>query len=176
LPGVSLLKPPAISSTTGEPLKLRQKMPVTGIEMPAIGGTPIPGMQRILDPVAKLLLRFGFTQSHPIRTSVAGYPAAEIPEGLRREWEQEFGKRRFEKLLPLALNMSDTIAGWQGLSPEDLRRKEEKMRKRISELDSRAARQATTVVNLRYASPKKVPRRATEKEMARPRIYREGGL
>jgi len=156
LPGVSLTKPAVINPATGEPLRPRQR--VMGVEMPSIGGVPIPGATRLLDPVTKLLNRYGLQVYRGPRTPVAGYPAGSVPDKLRREWQQEFGMARNQLLMPLA------GMDW----PSD-----EVARKKISTLDAQAARMATTTISMLYGKQEKPERKPTVRELRRPQMYQE---
>jgi hypothetical protein len=162
LPGLSLLKEPVINLATGKPLEPRQRL--FGIEFPSIGGTPIPGATRIMEPASKLLSRYGLLTYRGPRSPIAGYPASEAPQTARREWEIEFGKTRnqiFSKVIP-SIERAE-----QRASPEQLKpggRFYEGMRERIQSYDSIAARRATAIINQRYRTRGKLPRQPTVRE------------
>lgn len=155
LPGISLTKPAVINPATGGPLKPRQR--VLGVEMRSIAGTPIPGATRVLDPVTKLLNRYGLQVYRGPRSPVAGYPAGSVPENLRREWQQEFGRLRNHLLLPLTQ--------FEG-------RSEEETRKRIQSEDARAARLTTELMSRLYGK-QRLERKPTLRELRRPQMYQE---
>lgn len=137
LPGVSLTQPPAIASTTGEPLEQRQKL--FGMEFPAIGGTPIPGAARIVDPVYRLLAEYDLLIHRGIRTPVAGFPPNQVPDDVRQEWEVEFGHQRNRILTPFVEKAEE----FRKLPPDIIR-------KRIQEMDAIAAQITTAIVNAKY--------------------------
>jgi hypothetical protein len=162
LPGVSKALPSAINPVTGEPLEPRQKIgiPFTDIEspsFPSIGGTPIPGATRLLDPVQKLLSRYGLLVYRGPRSPIAGYPPGQVPEELRREWQEAFGHFRNRLLTPLARSMR-TLEG----------RDTEGVRKLIQQRDRAAAEMANREMRRRHGGPKKLPRRETRRELAGP--------
>ena len=162
LPGVSKALPSAVNPVTGEPLEPRQKIriPFTDIEspsFPSIGGTPIPGATRLLDPVQKLLSRYGLLVYRGPRAPIAGYPPGQVPEELRREWQEAFGGFRNRLLTPLARSMR-TLEG----------RDEEGVRKLIQQRDRAAAEMANREMRRRHGGPKKLPRQQTRRELAGP--------
>lgn len=170
IPGYSSTLPEQTDPTTGEPKLPTQRFAPpfvgeVGPEFPSIQGTPIPGFARQLNPVEKLLNRFGLAVYRGMRHPIAGFPAAEIPPDMRREWEQEFGRERQRRLMPLAQDFLDGKLG--KLEKED----EEKIRARIQRIDGRAARYAARVVSDRYPNRPKPERQPTLREKARPQIY-----
>src|SRR3990167_1743179 len=167
LPGVAQTLPARPSRTTGEPFRPRQRLFLPfvgeiGPSIPAIRGTPIPGFARQLDPIEKLLTRYGRNIYRGLRTPIAGFPAGEAPREHRREWEEEFGKNRKKVLESLAER-------WQ--SGELERLEDENVLDHIKKLESRASQAATRTINQRYGTPAKLPRRPTTRELARPNIY-----
>ena len=162
LPGVSHALPGAVNPVTGEPLRPRQKIgiPFTDIEspsFPSLGGTPIPGATRLLEPVQKLLSRYGLMIYRGPRGPIAGYPPSEVPEELRREWQEAFGKFRNRLLTPLTRSMR-TLEG----------RDDEAVRKLIQQRDRVAAEMANREMRRRHGGPKKLPRQQTRRELAGP--------
>lgn len=157
LPGISKLLPPAINAATGEPLAPRQK--ILGVETRSIGGVPIPGAQRLLDPVTQLLSRFGKLIFRGPRAPIAGIPPSDIPEDLRREWVTEFGKRRNQLLLPLA-----TRDDLNTLNPD-------KVRKRIEDADRKASKKATRIIERKFGKSRKKKRTLTTRERRLPTVF-----
>ena len=162
LPGVSLLKPPAISRTTGERKEPRQRL--LGVELPAIGGTPIPGAQRVLDPGERLLSRYQLLIYRGPRQPIAGHAPADVPDDVLREWLIEFGRERDRLLRPLVDQMDAGILE---------RQKQEVVRKRIQHRDTLAAKLATNRINQKYGTKAKVPRQPTVKERRGPRAFEQ---
>jgi hypothetical protein len=160
LPGVSLMHDAAIDPVSGKDLEPKQR--VFGAEIPSIGGTPIPGATRVLDPVQKLLSRYGLIVYRGPRTSIAGLPPGEVPEDMRREWVEAFGKYRQKLLSPLARAMGT-------LEKQD----PERVRKAIQARDSEAARYADREMARKYGGKRKLPRQPTMRELARPTVYQE---
>lgn len=164
LPGVSLALPAAINPTTGAPLAPAQRF-LGSPEFPQIGGTPIPGAERQLDPVSRLLSTLGLLTYRGPRSPIAGVPASQVDESVRREWVTELGKQRQQLLLP--------VARQAGL----LRRVEsdpvfrEQQRKRVQALDKIAAQRATVMVQSKRGGKKRIPRQPTERERALPRRF-----
>ena len=166
LPGVSRLLPAAIDPTTGEPMRIRQRFPPrTGPEMPSIGGTPIPGAERVLNPVQRLLLTLGLGVYRGPSSPIVGVPASQIDESLRREWTIELGRQRQRLLAP--------IANQPGLMRrlESNPRIRELTRKRVQGLDAMAGRLATNIVQRRHGGKRVVPRKPTRREEALPRRF-----
>jgi hypothetical protein len=155
LPGISLLKRPAINVVTGEPLEPRQRF--LGVELPTVAGTPIPGATRLLEPVQKLLSRYGLLVYRGPRSPIAGLPPGEAPEELHREWVEEFGRARARLLSPLARAMK-TLEAYP----------DEKVRKMIQARDSMAARLADAAIRARHGGPKRIRRQRTLRELAGP--------
>lgn len=160
VPGVSLALPPAIARTTGEPLQPRQR--VAGIELPAIGGTPIPGAQRLLDSVERLLSRYGLLVYRGPRQPIAGHPPAEVPDDIMREWLEEFGRRRNRLLSPLGERLE---------RGELAQRNPDAVRKMIQARDGQAAKLATIEINRKYGTRGKLPRRPTIRERRGPEVF-----
>jgi len=158
LPGVSLLLPEAIERTTGEPLRPRQRL--FGAEFPAIGGTPIPGAQRVTDPVFNLLSRYGLLVYRGPRQTIAGTPPSELPGEVTREWEAAFGRHRNRLLTPLA----DRIESLEDRNPD-------KVRERIQEKDALAARLATREIEREMGGRVKAQRRLTIRERRLPEEF-----
>lgn len=156
LPGVSQALPAAIDPTTGEPLRPRQRL--LGVEVPAIGGTPIPGATRILPDVQKVLLRYGLPVFRGPSGQVAGYPAGQAPREILREWQVVFGKSRQELLGTAAKNAArlEQEFGY------------EEVRAAIQELDAEARRIATEVLNRKYGTTGRLPRQPTRRERTGP--------
>jgi hypothetical protein len=161
LPLVSQALPAAVNPVTGEPLQPRQR--VGGLELPSIGGTPIPGATRLLEPVQKLLSRYGLMVYRGPRAPVAGYPPGQVPEDLRLEWEQAFGHFRNRLLTPLT-----RYALLEGVGQHQ----QERIRKQIQERDRAAAEMANREMRRRYGGPRKLPRQTTRRELAGPDVYR----
>src|SRR3990167_6867886 len=167
LPGVSLALPAAIEPTTGEPLNPTQRV-LGSPAFPQIGGPPIPGAERQLDPVARLLSTLGLLTYRGPRSPIAGVPAAKIDPSLRREWTVALGKTRQELLGPVARELSTPI----------MRRRLERdpafrlqQRKRVQALDAIAATRATNSVQARAGGARKIPRRPTARERQLPRRF-----
>jgi len=162
VPGISLLKEPVINLATGEPYKAKQR--VAGIEFPAITGTPVPMATRILEPTAKILSRYGMLTYRGPRAPIAGYPAAEAPEDVTREWSIEFGKQRdriFRQVIPYVEAQENR------LPPGALREGNpfyEQTRKLLMQYDAIAAKQARDIVTRRHGAVSKLPRQATIRE------------
>ena len=167
IPGISSLKPAAINPATGKPLISLQEIPGTGIEFPQIGGVPIPGATRKLDPVTKILSKFGLLVYRGPRQPIAGVPPGEAPTEVRREWLEAFGKRREKTLSPLIPRIEEA----ERLHPKEMLqggRLYEAWRKRIQFYDSIAAKRATAEVNAKRGTRKKLPRQPTLRELRRP--------
>jgi len=166
LPGVSRRLPAAIDPTTGTPLRLTQRL-LGSPPFRTIGGTPIPGAERIMEPVQQLLSRFGLLVYRGPKSPIAGIPPTDLPEQFRREWTRLLGKHRQELLLPIA----------QDKTRLDLARTDLKtyiaIRKEIQALDTLAAKRATTDLvkdyGLQAARP---PRRPTLRERQGPNRFR----
>lgn len=169
IPGVSSLKPVVINPATGKPLEPRQEIPGTGLEFPQLGGVPIPGATRKLDPITKLLSKFGLLVYRGPRQPIAGVPAGEAPEEVRREWLETFGQKREKLLSPLIPKIEEA----ERLHPEEMKqggRIYEAWRKRIQFYDSIAAKRATAEVNQKrgFRARTKLPRQPTLRELRRP--------
>ena len=160
LPIVSHALPAAVNAATGEPLQPRQR--VLGVELPAIGGTPIPGATRLLDPVQKLLSRFGLLVYRGPRAPIAGYPPGQVPEELRTEWQGLFGHFRNKLLGPLT-----RLAGLEHVDE----RQQESIRKKVQERDRAAAEMANREMRRRHGGPRKLPRQGTRRELAGPDVF-----
>lgn len=160
VPGVSSFLEPQISRTTGEPRDPKQK--VLGVEMRAIGGTPIPGAQRIVDPVERLLSRYGLVVYRGPRHPVVGLPPSDVPRETLREWVTEFGRQRQRLLGPIAGAMDR--GELEGQDPDQTR-------KHIMHVDAVAARFATNAVNARHGTAGKPPRKPTVRERRGPEVY-----
>lgn len=159
LPGASFALPAAVDPVTGRPLRPRQR--VLGVDLPSIAGVPIPGATRLLDPVQKLLSRYGLLVYRGPRSPVAGYPPGQVPPELRREWQEVFGEARNKLLGGLARAM-----------PSLERQDPERVRKMIQARDRAAAEIANREMRRRYGGPRKLPRQATRREIAGPDIFR----
>ena len=162
IPGVSRLLPHAVARTTGEPLRPRQRIPGLGLELPAIGGTPIPGAQRLLDPVERLLSRYGLLIYRGPRQPIAGTYPADVPEDIYREWLEEFGHTRNNLLSPLAKRMDEGKLE---------RMNSDVMRQMIQNLDARAALAATHAINRRHRVRGRLPKRPTVRERRGPAVF-----
>ncbi len=162
IPGVSKLLPGAINPVTGDELAPRQRIGTKdfGIELPTIGGTPIPGATRLLEPVQKLLSRYGLLVYRGPRNPIAGYPPGRVPEEMRTEWEMAFGKYRDKLLSPLA-RASKTLEG----------RDPEQVRKLIQERDSQAAKYADALLRQKYGGVARLPREPGMREKAGPQAW-----
>lgn len=171
VPGVSSFLQPAIQRTTGEPLVPRQRF---GVEIPVIGGTPIPGATRLLDPVERLLSRYGLLVYRGPRTPIAGLHPSEVPAEVLREWVIEFGQERWTRLGPLAEQMDQGM--FDARNPDDIR-------EMVQARDADAARAATATINRRHGGKIKPRRRPTVRERRGPVEFErerqealEGGL
>jgi len=94
IPGVSFALDPVINPATGKPLRPTQKLPGLDIEVPSVLGTAIPGAERVLDPVAQLLYRYGNPVYRGLKSPVIGIQPSEMPEEMRREWTIQLGHAR----------------------------------------------------------------------------------
>ncbi len=102
LPGVSLALPARIDPTTGEPYAPEQRLPGLGVTIPQISGVPVPGGQRLLDPVSQLLGSYGMLDYRMPRRPVVGMPAANIPKEWQRRWYEILGEERTKSFKVLA--------------------------------------------------------------------------
>ena len=132
------------------------------MELPAIGGTPIPGAQRIIDPVERLLSRYGLIVYRGPRTPIAGLHPSEIPEDILQEWVVEFGRARHERLDPMALRMD--AGEFEGRNPDVIR-------KLVQARDADAARTATRIVEQRHGGKIKAIRKPTVRERRGPATF-----
>ena len=169
IPGLSFLKPAVINPATGKPLTPRQEIPGTGIEFPQIGGVPIPGATRKLDPVTKVLSKFGLLVYRGPRQPLAGVPPGEAPAEVRREWLEAFGQKREKLLSPLIPRIEQAEKN----NPKEMQpggRMYEAWRKQIQFYDSIAAKRATAEVNVKggFRARTKLPRQPTLRELRRP--------
>ena len=162
VPGVSALLPEAIDPTTGEPLQPRQR--ILGQELPTIGGTPIPGAQRVLPPVHRLLSRYGLIVYRGPRTPIAGMHPAEVPADILREWTVEFGRERARLLAPLVGQMDAGTLERQ--NPDNVR-------ERVQKRDALAAKLATNRLNQKYGTQRRLPRRPTIRERRGPEAFEQ---
>lgn len=105
-----------INPATGEPLRPRQKLPLIGVEVPAIGGTPVPGARQIYDPTTRWLSKYGVMVYRGPRQPIVGYPAGELPEEVTRDWQIAFG----QNLTDLVDNMTPTLERLERDNPDDL--------------------------------------------------------
>lgn len=161
LPGVSLLKPERIDMTTGEPVVPRQEF--LGVEVPAVGGTLLPGAKQIMQPISGLLSRYGLFEYRGPRQPIAGYRGSEAPEEINREWQVEFGKQRnlwLGQLLP-TIRAAEMQIPIEKLTPQN--QEYENLRKVIQKYDAIAARQATLIINSRHPAGRPL-RRPTVRE------------
>jgi hypothetical protein len=94
IPGVSLALPARIDPTTGEPVRAMQKLPGVPVQIPQLSGVPIPGAKRIVDPVSQMLGSYGMLDYRPIRTPVAGIPAAKLPSEAKQKYYEILGEER----------------------------------------------------------------------------------
>ncbi len=154
LPGVSLTLPEQPNSSTGEPLRLRQEM--FGVNMPQMRGSPIPGATRILDPVTKLLMKYGQTVYRTNRSPIAGVPANDLSPELQREWEFQLGQARTVVFHALT----------QGVNLDEL--PPEAARKLVAKQDALAAQLATKQIQIRYGIKPKPFREPTSRELTGP--------
>ena len=157
IPGVSSFLEPAIKRTTGEPLEPRQE--ILGVEMPTMAGTPIPGATRLLDPVERLLSRYGVIIYRGPKSPIAGLPPVEVPKEILREWLIEFGQNRQRFLGPLAEQMDHGDFDMQ--NPDTVR-------ERIMAKDTLAATMATNEINRRHGTRRRLPRQPTIRERRGP--------
>jgi hypothetical protein len=160
LPGVSLALPSAVERTTGEPLRPRQRIPGVGIELPAIGGTPIPGAERVTDPVFNLLSRYGLLVYRGPRSPIAGTPPSDLPPDLVRKWEEAFGKHRNRLLSGMASHI-DALE----------KRNPDKVRGMIQERDAKAARLATAEIEREVGERRRRERQLTIRERRLPEEF-----
>ena len=164
LPGVSFFKEPRIQLTTGEPRKPTQEIPGIGLKIPQVQGVPIPGAQRTLDPIEKLLARYQLEVYRPLRQPIAGAPAANVLPQYRQEWEMELGKQRQAILGPIV--QRDQKGEFKNLPRQQVR-------EMISRLDSLAGRLATMKVNERHGNKPRPPARPSPQLLAGPQVYQE---
>ena len=162
LPGVSQALPPVINRATGASLRPTQKLPGLETELPALGGTALPGAERVLDPVTQLLSRFGLLLYRGPKSAIAGVPPNEIPKELLREWQVELGNARQQLMLPLAQN-ADLLHRARRGTPLY-----EQVRKQVQSLDREAATLATERLRARHPGQVKLPRRPTRREQLLP--------
>lgn len=155
LPGVSLTLPEAPDSSTGQPLKLRQE--VFGQNLPQMRGSPIPGATRVLDPVTKLLMKYGQTVYRNNRSPIAGVPVNDLSPELQREWEFQLGQERQKVFWPL-LHGDVKL---EELPPEAAR-------KLVAKQDALAAQLATKQIQIRYGIKPKPFREPTTRELTGP--------
>lgn len=116
IPGVSLALPPVIKPTTGQPLAPRQRVPGTSIEVPSVLGTAVPGAQRVLDPLEKLLMTYGISVGRGLRTPIAGVPANSVPDSIKSEWLKELGAAR-QQVFGRVLRDQETLDRWSKSDP-----------------------------------------------------------
>lgn len=167
LPGVSLTLPAAPQSTTGQELRPKQSLPGTG-PFRQIGGVPIPGAKRELDPVDALLRRYVGTIYRGPRASLVGVPASDLPDEFRREYEHELGYARLAILGPLAHRLA-----MQGESLAQLDKKIAKNGRPVSEnlvrrLDLKASRLAAGIVRTRHNLTGRPEREPSLRQMVGP--------
>ena len=164
-----MLFPAKISPTTGEPQRPRQRI----LDSPSFPqfGAAIPGAERELDPVARLLSRFGLQVYQGPRTPVAGFPPGQLPADLRDEWVREFGLARQALLGPLARAMKVLES-----------KPQEQVIAEIKRRDALAAKRATMTIQARRgqmgplppkgALPPEMTRSMTPREWAGPSAFR----
>lgn len=165
LPGISETLPSRVDPTTGKPLKLRERpLGALGVEaeVPAVSGAPIPGSVRVLTPVQKLLERYNLVTYRGLRQPIAGWHPTEVPDEVRREWEEAFGRHREQLLAPM-------VRAIRVLESQP----DEKVRQQIQKKDAEAARLATREVTRRHGGKVKLERRPSREERSGPRMFQE---
>ena len=124
-----------------------------------------------MQPSEKLLSRYGLMIYRGPRTSIAGYPAADAPEEITREWEQEFGQRRNKLLGPL----QNHIEAAEARVPAERRGPGsdfyEQTRRIIQKYDSAAAKYATLIIDRRNMSSAKLGRKPSIRERRSAPVY-----
>lgn len=95
IPFYSETLPPVIKPTTGEPYKpMQQFPPIPGVPpIPAMGGLAFPGGKVLTDPVEAVLLNHGIGVFRPRRAPLAEFPAEDVPQELRQQYEVLAGKK-----------------------------------------------------------------------------------
>jgi len=171
LPLISKFLPPAINRTTGEPLVIPQKLPLTDIEVPTAAGVVIPGARRVVGPVHKLVAFTGQLVYRGARAPIAGLHPSDVPRPLQREWEKSFGRWRTNLLLPTATELEKgDLAGMTITS----------LRETVMMLDTMAAKFATDEVLSTPAGQKELEkglfglppaRKRTGRELKGPSVY-----
>ena len=109
-----------------------------------------------------MLSRYGLLVYRGPRAPIAGYPPGQVPEELRREWQEAFGQFRNRMLTGLA-RASRSL---EQRDPDDVR-------KLIQKRDRVAAEMANREMRRRHGGPKKLPRRPSRQELAGPNAWRE---
>jgi len=163
LPGISKRLPPVIEPTTGEPLAPKIRIPGTAVEIPSVLGTPFPGATRVLNPVQKLLFRYGTPIFRGPRTSILGVPSSELPETFRDEWLVELGRQRQRILGPLAGDKKklERLGSMEFADARAL----------IADLDSSAAAIASSIVAKRHKLRPLISRPLSGAEQALPEAF-----
>ncbi len=162
LPLISKALPERIDPSTGKALQLKQKIPGTDIEIPAISGVPVPGFRRVFNDIQRIEALVGLRVSRPRRVSIGGFPPTDVPEELRQDFLREFGKQRQRISGGFASRISNQLDRNPDLG--DNERWLSQVRKKIQAFDSRAAKIAKTVVNRRLGTSGKVPRKLSIRE------------
>ena len=90
IPFYSKTLPAVINPSTGKPLEPRQER--FGIEIPASGGTAIPGFRRVQTPLEREMQLHGIGLFRDRRTPIAEFKTDEVPPALRQEFKQIAGE------------------------------------------------------------------------------------
>ena len=187
LPGISLAKPAVVSPTTGRELEPQQS--VFGIGPFRTLGAPMPGAKRELDPVYRLLMRFGTPVYRGPKTAIVGQPAGALEDleaafrekvglvklpsddDLRREFEQELGLQRNTLLQPIASRLKATGNGTWKIGDDSDELNYEQVRKIVMKRDARAADVASKVLMMKYGIMPKPQRPPTLRELQGPQSW-----
>ena len=161
LPGVSLTKPPRINPTTGEPLRLTQRV-VGSRPFRQIGSTPIPGATRQLDEITQALSKYGLLIYRGPKSPIAGVAPSDLSEEVRREWLKEFGRQRQRWLGPL-VRQPQTL---ERMGPD-------RARALIQARDRIAAKHADAAMVRAYGRTIRQPRTPTLRERRGPKVFQQ---
>ncbi len=165
IPGLSLAKKPVVDPTTGKPLVPRQRIPLIGAEVPSVLGTPFPGATRVLNPMEKLLFKYGMSVGRGVRTSLAGVPPNLVPNSMRDEWVTELGIQRQVLFRRMLTDPQEFERIFNSSTPDITR-------ELVRSLDNAAAALATTEVERRHGVTIQRPVVDTRKKAAGPDEYK----